>query len=382
MSFNLSVKTVMIILLTTLFSTIGNFAGAGPKEFRVSNWLPDSVPLVKYAYIEWAEELEVRSKGDLKAEVFTGSVLLPPAAHLSGIRDGVVDIGYHAGTYTPADLPLDNVLAQVAISYSDNYVAMLAVTDLNMNESDLQQQWDRHNIVFGGGYATIPFRLFCKTPVISLTDIKGKKMRMTGSVHSDWAKHVGAVPVNVPSSEMYSGLEKGQLDCASNTIAQLKASSLWDVSKHTSMVELGIYYAGYLYGINKDFWKSLSLQQRRTLFDSFSLSIARTMIGYSKAEDTVMTEAVTKGVILHEPASDLAGSISEYKTVAREAAIKIGKERFRLDDPENLISRFEASVKKWEKLLQGIDRSDEIALSALIKAEIYDKIDVKTYGIH
>lgn len=382
MKHNPYIKAVSTALAIAGFATFSNAANAAPREFNASNWLPESTALVKNGYIEWAKDLEERSNGDLKAKVFTGSVLLPPAAHLTGIRDGVADVGYHAGTYTPADLPLDNVLAQVAISYSDHYVATLAFTDLNMNAPDLLKEWDSHNIVFGGGYATIPYRLFCTTPVKSLADIKGKKMRMTGSVHSDWAKSVGAVPVNVPSSEMYSGLEKGQLDCASNTIEQLKTSSLWDVSKHTSMVELGIYFAGYHYGLNKDFWKSLTPEQRRTLFDSFSLSIARTMIGYSAAGETVGAEAEAKGVTLHQPDADLAKSITDYKSIARKIAIEVGREKFKVADPEDLIARFEAAVAKWEGLLEGVDRSDDSALAALIKSEIYDKIDVKSYGVN
>lgn len=382
MSKLLKMQVASTVLSIACFAVFSNVAQAEPRQFNASNWLPESTALVKNGYIEWAKDLEARSNGDLSAKVFTGPVLLPPASHLSGIRDGVADIGYHAGTYTPADLPLDNVLAQVAISYSDNYVATLAITDLNMNAPDLQKEWDSHNIVFGGGYATIPYRLFCTTPVKSLSDIKGKKMRMTGSVHSDWAKSVGAVPVNVPSSEMYSGLEKGQLDCASNTIEQLKTSSLWDVSKDTSMVELGIYFAGYHYGMNKDFWNSLTPEQRRTLLDSFSLSIARTMIGYTRAGETVEAEAEAKGVTLHQPDADLAKSITDYKEIARKTAIEIGKEKFNVADPEDLIARFEASIAKWEGLLDGVDRSDENALAALIKSEIYDKIDVETYGVN
>lgn len=375
-------KVASFAATLTCFSMFSNATLADQVEFNASNWLPETTALVRTAYTEWAEELDERSNGELKARVFTGSVLLPPAAHLSGVRDGIAQIGYHAGTYTPADLPLDNVLAQMAISYSDNFLATLALTDLNMNEPDLLDQWDSHNIVFGAGYATIPYRLFCTMPVATLEDIKGKRLRMTGSVHSDWAKSVGAVPVNVPSSEMYSGLEKGALDCASNTMEQLKASSLWDVAKHTTMVELGIYYAGYQYGINKDFWNSLTPEQRRTLLDSFSLSVARTMIAYTAAGENVEPEAIAKGVTLHEPDKGLQDSITNYKGIARDTALKVGKEKFGLDNPEDLISRFEASIDKWTGLLEGVDRNDEAALAALIKKEIYDKIDVNSYGVN
>ena len=372
------------LTVTTLagLALSSNIATAETREFNVSNWLPESTALVKNGYIDWAADLKERSLGTLNANVFTGSVLLPPAGHLTGIRDGVAVIGYHAGTYTPADLPLDNILAQVAISYSDNFVAALAFTDLNINNAQLQAEWASHNIVFGGGYATIPYRLFCTEAIVSLDDIAGKRMRMTGSVHSDWAKSVGAIPVNVPSSEMYSGLEKGQLDCASNTIEQLKTSSLWDVSKHTTMVELGIYYAGYHYGINRDFWASLSEEQRRIMLDSFSLSIARTMIGYVKAGEDVAAEALEQGVTLHEPDADLAQSILDYKVIARQTAIEIGREQFGVENADQLISAFEASIANWEALLEGVDRTDEETIAALIKKEIYDKVDVANYGLN
>lgn len=375
-------KNLSLCASTLCIGLMFSFGAAKAEtiEFNASNWQPESTALVQNGYKEWAANLEKISNGTLKAKVFNGSVLLPPAAHLSGVRDGIAQVAFHAGTYTPADIPLDNILAQLAFNYSDNFVATLAVTDINMNDTELLAQWDKHNIVFGGGFATIPYRLFCTTKVTSLADLEGKKLRMPGSVHSDWAKSVGAVPVNVPSSEMYSGLEKGQLDCASNTIEQLKTSSLWDIAKHTTMVELGIYYAGYEWGINKDFWKSLSDDQRRMMFDAFSLAMARTMMGYVRAGEAVLEEVASKGVTVYEPEDDLKKSITDFKESANAAAVNVGTEKFKVANAADLVARFEAMIAKWENLLAGIDRTDEAAVTALVKSEIYDKIDVSSYG--
>ncbi len=182
-------------------------------EFNASIWLPDTHPLTKYGYIDWANTVEAASKGTLKPKIFAGTVLLPPAGHMKGVRDGIAHLGYHAGTYTPADLPADNILAQLGFSYSDYFVGAFATTDMNMTDIALKKQWDKHNLVYAGGYATPPYRLMCKGKIENLADIKGKKLRVPGAAHSDWAKSVGAVPVNVPSSEMYNGLDKGQIDC-------------------------------------------------------------------------------------------------------------------------------------------------------------------------
>jgi len=355
---------------------------AAAKDFNASIWFPDTHPLTKFGYVEWAKKVEKASGGELKPNVFVGSALLPPAGHLSGVRDGIAHLTYHSGTYTPTELPEDNLLAQLHFNYSDYFVAAFASTEMYMMNPALRAQWKRNGIVYGGGYATPPYRLFCSTPVRNLKDIKGKKLRMPGAAHSDWAVSVDAVPVNVPSSEMYNGLDKGQLDCASNAANDMKSRSLWDVAKYTTMVELGVYWSGFEYAYNVDFWADLTPQQRRTLFDTMARAIVDTGIGYRKASQEAIREAPDHGVEIIEPSDDLKKSIEDFKKVTRKRAIRVGKEKFGLENPEAIIERFEKIAAKWRKLLDGVDRSDADTLTALLKREVYDKVDVETYGVY
>ena len=181
---------------------------------------------------------------------------------------------------------------------------------------------------------------------------------------------------------MYSGLEKGQLDCAANTMEQLKSSSLWDVAKHTTIVDLGLYYAGFLYGINQDFWQTLTAEERRILLDTMAVAIVRTQIRYDEAGAEATAEAAEHDVVIHEPDAALAKSITDFRAVARKSAVELGTEKFGIENSEELVERFEKVVAKWEKLLDGIDRTDESALVAVLKQELYDKIDVESYGVN
>jgi hypothetical protein len=45
---------------------------------------------------------------------------------------------------------------------------------------------------------------------------------------------------------------------------------------------------------------------------------------------------------------------------------------------EQEIADFTALLQKWQGLLKNVDNSDPVALTALIRAEIYDKVDVET----
>ena len=349
-------------------------------ELNASVWFPDSQPLTKFGYLEWAKKVAEVSKGDLKIKVFTGNSLLTPNAHLSGLRDGIADITYHAGTYTPSDLPEDNVLAILGIGMSDQIATTFAVADFYLNDPDMRALWKKQGIVFMGAYASVPYNLICRRKVETLADLKGLKLRTPGPVHAEWAKLVGATPVNVPSSEMFTGLDKGQIDCAVNGANELKTRSLWDVAKYVNTVNQGPYFAGWLWAMNGAKWTSLNNTQRRILLDTISDSTVETEIAYIAAGVDALKESSKHGVTVSEPNAEMKKSMQDFAKEARKMAIKEGQTRFNLKNPEALIARFEATEAKWAKLLANVNRTDEKGLKAVLKKNLYDAIDVATHG--
>lgn len=350
-------------------------------ELNASVWFPDSHPLTKVGYLEWAKNVAKVSNGDIKINVFTGTSLLPPTAHLSGLRDGVAHITYHAGTYTPADLPEDNVLAILGIGLKDPMSTTFAVADFYLNDPAMQALWKRQKIVFLGAYASVPYNMICRTKVEKLADLKGLKVRMPGAIHADWARLVGATPVNVPSSEMFTGLDKGQLDCIVNGVNELKSRSLWDVAKFANMANLGPYFAGWEWAMHAPTWRKLTTAQRRLLLDTIADSTVDTELAYMAAGAEAVSEAPAKGVAVSAPSADIAKSLQDFAAQARATAIKEGNERFKLKDAEGLVTRFEATLAKWDKLLKDVDAKDAKALKALLRTNLYNKIDPAKYGM-
>src|SRR6056297_443846 len=241
---------------------------ASAEEITASVWFPETHPLTGAGYMELAKTLEEMSGGDLTLQVYTGTSLLPPAAHLSGLQDGIVDMTYHAGTYTPSDLPEDNVLASLGIGLNDSMASMMAVADFYMNDPGMRAMFDRLGIVFLGSYATPQYVMICNKPVRTLEEIEGMKIRTPSPVHAAWVESVNGTPVSVPSSEMFSGLEKGQFDCVFNAANDLKSRSLWDVAKHTTLLEVGSYFAGWEYAMRESRWSELSEEHRRLMLDA------------------------------------------------------------------------------------------------------------------
>ncbi len=354
---------------------------AAETKFIANSFYDANTPFSKWGYTDWAKNVNEMSGGELVPEVFTGTVLLAPRANLQGIRDNVVQVAHHAAVYTPSELPVANAVQELGFNYSDPLVAIFAVADFSTHNQTQLDEWKDKGVVYLGAYATPPYLLFCREPIRNLAELKGKRIRTAGSTVSLWVEAAGGIPVNVPSSEMYTGLERGTLDCASNAGNDLIDRSLWEVADYTTLLPTGMYWSGPQWGANPGFWASLTPEQRKVMFDASALGMARMNIAYIQRAEDALKEAQEKGHTVYEPEADLMGSIEDYREKALAGVYDTAEQKYGLTNGKEVIDDFRATWDKWEKLLADVDRTDADALAAIAMEEIYADLDPATYGV-
>lgn len=356
------------------------FAGA-ETSFIANSFYSAEHPLSKWGYVDWADLVKEQSGGDLAPEVYTGTVLLAPRASLQGVRDNVAQVAHHAAVYTPSELPVANAVQELGFNYSDPLVAIFAVADFSTHNETQLEEWKDNGIVYLGAYATPPYLLFCREPVRNLGELKGKRIRTAGSTVSSWVEQAGGIPVNVPSSEMYTGLERGTLDCASNAGNDLIDRSLWEVAPHTTTLPTGMYWSGPHWGYNPQFWSGLTDEQRKTLMEVTARAMARMNINYIDRAESALEEAKEKGNSIYEPEDNLLQSVKDYREKALEQVYETAENKYGLENGKQVIDDFRSTWDKWEKLLADVDRTDEDALTELAMKEIYGDLDPAKYGM-
>jgi len=95
-----------------------------------------------------------------------------------------------------------------------------------------------------------------KRPLIKPEDCKGLKFRvMSSKVLIEQFKAVGAIPVVLPFSEVYSALQQGVVNGQENTISNIYTKKFYEVQKYMTMTNHG--YLGYLVVMSKKFWNRL-----------------------------------------------------------------------------------------------------------------------------
>jgi TRAP-type C4-dicarboxylate transport system substrate-binding protein len=102
--------------------------------------------------------------------------------------------------------------------------------------------------------------LYCKMPVSSLDDIKGKRIRVHSTALASLVKAVGGIAVSIPFGEVYTSLQRGVADCAATSSVAGNTQKWYEVSNQIVTLPLGWAISAHV--AYKPFWEGLEPSAR------------------------------------------------------------------------------------------------------------------------
>ncbi len=211
----------------------------------------------------WAKEIEKRTAGKIKINIFAGGSLTPAPQVYDGVVKGISDIGMSCFAYTPGRFPLVEAL-DLPMGYPSGMVATKVANDFakKMNPPELADVKLLYIHAHGPGL------LHTQKPVNTLEELQGMKIRSTG-LSSKIVKSLGAVSVAMPQGETYEALQKGVVQ---GTIAPVETMKGWkqgQVVKYTiDCANIGYTTAMFIV-MNKKKWEALP-KDVQAIFDEVS----------------------------------------------------------------------------------------------------------------
>ncbi len=187
----------------------------------------------------FAAEVEKRTKGGLKFEIYPGSSLMKTNAQFSAMRKGALDMSLVPLSYAGGEVPEVNIglMPGLVTTYEQGYGWKKAEVgkELNriLNEKGIVVvSW----IWQAGGVASRT------KPIVEPEDAKGMKVR-GGSREMDLIlKAAGAAVVTLPSNEIYAAMQTGAMDAALTSSTSLISFRLEEVSKALTTGRNGAYW--------------------------------------------------------------------------------------------------------------------------------------------
>lgn len=373
------VSLIRCLCAATALSVI-TLSAAGADTLRFAIGMPDNSPIVsgpKY----FAENLSARTDGALDARLFAGSSLLNFSETFPGIRDGVADIGYVVASYHRAELKESNLIGDLGMT-GTNIVAMAgAASEYCFTDQACRNEWIAQGQVFLGFTSTAPYRLISTTPLASLDDLKGKRIR-SFSAYGRWAEAMEAAQVNLPAGDIYEGFSQGTIDVNVHPYEALVTLSLKDVAKHVTDMPIGSLYINALFNTNLDAWRGWDEKTRLAVMDLAAESIGRS-VANTYADDTAYHEkgVAEIGVTVVEPEQAMLDAKNAFVQEDLTEIARLNEESFGVTDAQGKIERFNALVAKWEGLVANIDPANADQVAELFRENMYGEADKATYGM-
>lgn len=350
------------------------------NSYIATNWMSPVHILNEQPYQKFSEEISKTTNGKLSFEVYSSGSLVPAKTTMQGIRDGVAQLGVVYPGYTPSELPINNVLNDLVFTSSDALAAAIAYTDIGINNAMIREEWNENGGIFVGGYSTPVYNFICMDPIRSLNDARGKKIRTAGGAQTEWVNSLGGVPVSVPIADVYSGLSRGSIDCTLSDPTNLdKGNKLWEVAESVTTLPMGVVM-GATYVMNPSFWQGLNEEQKNILLDHLASGVARTQVTYAADVDAALNGSRERGLEILSPNEDLTEALAEFQKSFIETLPQRAMEGRGIEDPSSLIDEFIAKQEEWSVRLDTVDRTDPDAIAQLIRAEIYDEVDLTSFG--
>lgn len=180
----------------------------------------------------------------------------------------------------------------------------------------------------GLGFWDNGFKSFsANTPIKTPADLKGKKLRIQSSkVLEEEVNALGATPVPMPFSAVYSALKTGTVDGTENPISNFYTQRMREVQKHLSLTNHG--YLGYAVIANKAFWDRLAPDVRRALEQAMKEATAyANKVAREDNEGMMAAERVSGRTTIYEPKPDeLQAFRKTLWTSHTKAAARVGQD--------------------------------------------------------
>lgn len=291
---------------------------------------------------EFAKNVEERTDGEVKIDLYGVGTVVPFSETLEAVGRGILQAQHTGSVYFAGQEPALALIGEL----SGAYETPQQLTGWFYEGGGLalaREAYEKFNLFYVGpvlwGMESNP----TKKPVENVGDLKGLKIRTTQGIASELMAKLGAAPVSMAGSEVFSALDKGVIDAADwGTLGMNEQLGLHQVAKY----EL---YPGFFQmpasdvAVNLDTWKALSPEQQgqieeavRELNEAMLARLAEldreavskvkeagvTLIDWPEAERAKFREAATEVWANWGDKSDLAGRVYDsHMTYLKEIGL-------------------------------------------------------------
>jgi len=219
----LTTSVVIALLSTSAFAADFNFKfqssdPSGDKNFQVQK--------------EWTERVAKMSGGRIEIDLLPVGSVVKHTETLDAIKMGVLDGHITATGYFSGKDPAFGLIGNMVGAWSDTR-QLLEYINYGGGYELMTELYAPYGVKYIGGSTTGVESFVSKKPLNRVADLKGLKIRAPEGLVQQVFAAAGAAPVNLPGSEVFTGLSKGVIDAADYTVFSTnQKAGMNDIAPH------------------------------------------------------------------------------------------------------------------------------------------------------
>lgn len=296
-------------------------ASAAPKVIKISHqFTAGEGPEADFRHrltLKFAQEVEKRTNGELKFEIFPSSSLMKPKGQFSAMQIGALDMTLLPLAYEGGKIPEVNIGLMPALVTSYEQGLRWKTAPIG---KELTRIIDSKGVKIvtwvwqAGGIASKD------KAIVKPSDAKGLKMRGAGKSLDLMLRGAGSSITNMPSSDVYNAMQTGVLDAAVTSSASLLGFRLYEVSKFVTTPRINTFWFMFepLLMANSTY-DALTPSQQKIVME-VGAGLEQFAIEESKKDDLRLADVFAKAGVKVDDMDD--ATFAQWRELARKTAWK------------------------------------------------------------
>lgn len=261
--------SVLALIATMAFGPFASGAAAGET---INLTIGGAHTPEGYTWVQGVEEYYIPEVERILAETGKyavnwnrawGGTIAKANETLEAVEIGLLDIGWVGHVFEPARLPLNGITYFTPFNSRSVAHVTATIEALSARFPEFKGEWEKYNQKHLAYCTVETYNIMANRNAASMKDLNGIKVGAAGA-NLAWLEGSGAVPVQAPGTEAYSGIQTGVFGATMQHTAMLYRLQLYEVAPYVIRGDFGTCCIGSL-SINMDKFNSLPGEVRDAL---------------------------------------------------------------------------------------------------------------------
>ena len=244
------------------------------------------------------DDVETMSGGDIHIEMFFSSSVVDTVETFDAAASGILDCDMTGGAYQTGKNPAFQFVGDIMGGYDTPWQQYAWLYNGGFEAAD--SLYNQFNMKLVGWWIYGQESLASATPVAGPDDLQNFKFRSPPGMETEIFANLGASPIVMDFTEVFSALETGIIDATDYSgLANNRSIGLFDLVEHATFPGFHSMPSDHL-ACRLDVWEGLS-EQHKAIIDTAMQKLAfQTALTFEVANNEAAAALREQGVTLHD----------------------------------------------------------------------------------